>query len=293
MTPADLGRLDGLALRVRRGMGERPGDRRFPGRPQPAGIEIEAHARYVPGDDLRHIDWNALGRLDTLLVRRFTAEREVLVHLLVDCSASMGVPARDRKLAVATDVALALAYLALATTDAVRVALLDGVTPVSPVFRGRGSLLRIRDLLAAAAVRGTVDVAEAVAEHARRYPRPGLVVLISDLMTEPAGIERGLAALRARRHEVVAVHVVARGELEPEREFTRGLLRDVETGETHPVVLTPETHARYRELLDVHLVTLATTAARVGAVYARLATDRAVREFVALDLARAGVVGRR
>jgi len=68
----DLGYLSGLALHVHRGMGERPGDRRFPGRPQPAGIELEAHSPYAPGDDLRHLDWNAVGRLDALLVRRFT-----------------------------------------------------------------------------------------------------------------------------------------------------------------------------------------------------------------------------
>src|SRR5439155_1130393 len=94
----DLEYLERLTLRVRRGMGDRPGDRRFPGRPEPAGIELEAYAAYVPGDDLRHLDWNAVGRLDALLVRRFTAERELVVHLLVDASASMAVPARDGKL---------------------------------------------------------------------------------------------------------------------------------------------------------------------------------------------------
>src|SRR5207244_4799115 len=110
----DLWPYDGLALHVRRGMGERAGDRRFPGRPQPSGIELEAYSAYAPGDDLRHLDWNAYGRLDTLLVRRFTAEREVLFHLLLDCSASMGVPVRDGKLAAACELALALAAIALA-----------------------------------------------------------------------------------------------------------------------------------------------------------------------------------
>src|SRR2546425_8890831 len=113
----DLSPYEGLALHVRRGMGERAGDRRFPGRPQPSGIELEAYSAYAPGDDLRHLDWNAYGRLDTLLVRRFTAEREVLFHLLVDGSASMGVPARDRKFAVASELALALAYVALSAND--------------------------------------------------------------------------------------------------------------------------------------------------------------------------------
>src|SRR5947208_14529084 len=103
--PAALPSFRGLVLRVRGAMGERLGERRFPGRPQPAGIELEAYSAYAPGDDLRHLDWNAVGRLDALLVRRFTAEREVLVHLLLDCSASMGVPVRDGKLAAARQLA--------------------------------------------------------------------------------------------------------------------------------------------------------------------------------------------
>jgi uncharacterized protein (DUF58 family) len=90
-----LHHFDGLALHVRRGMGERPGERRFPGRPQASGIELESYSDYTPGDDLRHLDWNAVGRLDTLLIKRFTAEREVVFHLLLDASASMDAPPSD------------------------------------------------------------------------------------------------------------------------------------------------------------------------------------------------------
>ncbi|MGH7895082.1 MAG: DUF58 domain-containing protein, partial [Candidatus Binatia bacterium] len=90
-----------LALRVRRGMGVRSGEHRVAGRTGADGIEIGGHRAYAPGDDLRHLDWNALGRLDQLVVRRFTAERAAAVHLLVDTSASMGVPGRDGKLATA------------------------------------------------------------------------------------------------------------------------------------------------------------------------------------------------
>src|SRR5207253_395345 len=123
----------------------------LPGRPEPAGIELEAYGAYVPGDDLRHLDWNAVARLDTLLVRRFTAERELVVHLLLDASASMAAPARDGKLAVARELALALAYVALGANDAVRIAVLsgDGATRVSPLLRQRGSLARAAALLAA------------------------------------------------------------------------------------------------------------------------------------------------
>jgi len=291
---AELERLDGLALHVRRGMGDRPGERRFPGRPQASGIEVESHVAYAPGDDLRHLDWNALGRLDTLLVRRFTAEREVVVHLLLDASASMGVPAPDRKLAVACDLALALGYLALVANDAVRLTVLadDGLT-TSPVLRQRRSVARLGTLLDAVRARGAVALGAALARHAREHAAPGVAIVISDLMLEPPALEEGLLALRARRYEVLLLHVLGRGEVEPERHFGAGILADVESGATHPVALTRATLARYRDLLGIHLDAVAAVAARSEAVYARLPSDGSVRDFVAIDLPRLGVVRRR
>ena len=291
----DLAYLDRLTLRVRRGMGDRPGDRRFPGRPQPAGIEVEAHGAYVPGDDLRHLDWNAVGRLNALLVRRFTAEREVVVHLLLDASGSMAVPARDGKLAVARELALGLAYVALRANDAVRVAVLagDGAARVSPVLRQRGSLPRAAELLDVVETGGRFGLGAALEAYAREHPRPGLVIVLSDLMTEPAEVERGLLALRARRHEVLLLHVIGAGEVDPGREFTRALLADVETGATHPVVLTAAVRARYRELLAEHLRALEELAVRTRSAYARLATGTSVREFLAVELPRLGVLVRR
>jgi len=297
MTPGleALAALDGLALHVRRGMGERPGDRRFPGHPQPSGIEVETHSAYTPGDDLRHIDWNAVGRLDALLVRRFTAEREVTVHLLLDASASMAAPARDRKLTVAGELTRALAYLALSANDGVRLAVLAGDAPPrsGPVFRQRASVVRIAELLDAVEARGRLALGAALEAYARQFVKPGVAVVISDLMEDPLEIQRGLLALRARRWDVLLLHVIGSAELEPERDFSGGLLRDVESGETHPVVLRADTLARYRALLAAHLEALALLAARFQATYARLVTGASVRDFVAVELARLGVVKRR
>ena len=145
-----------LVLRVRRGVGERLGERRVPGRPQPSGSEVESWSAYVPGDDLRHLDWGAAARLDVLLMRRFVAERQVLFHFLVDRSASMGLPAEDRKSAVADELVTALAWVALASNDAVRVTLLPGDTPAvaSPLFRHRASLPGVIAWLARSPARG-------------------------------------------------------------------------------------------------------------------------------------------
>jgi uncharacterized protein (DUF58 family) len=277
--------------RARRPDGRPP----LPGSPEAAGIEIEAHAPYAPGDDLRHLDWNAFGRLDTLLVRRFTAEREVAVHFLVDCSASMAVPARDRKLAVATELVLALAYVALAGNDAVRIALLAGRVPGA-------DLAALPPAHERAPRRGAPRHGGRVrAARARRrgrglrprHPRPAVAVVVSDLMVDPADVARALEALRGRGWEVVVLHVIGSAELDPTRQFSRALLRDVETGATRPVVLTPAAAERYRDALARHLRAVADVAARTEAAYARLTSDADVRRFVRVELPALGIVARR
>jgi uncharacterized protein (DUF58 family) len=291
---AALARYDGLALHVRRGMGDRPGERRFPGHPQAAGIELESYALYAPGDDLRHLDWNAVGRLDAFLVRRFTAEREVVFHLLLDASGSMGAPPGDRKLAAGVELTLALAYVALAGGDAVRLTVLDGAEPrSSATLRHRARLHEVAALLDGVRPGGALELGPALERYARCHPHPAAAFVISDLMSEPPALEKGLTALRARRYELALLQVLGRSELEPERLFRQGVLADAESGATHPVRLTRALRERYRALLDEHLGALSSLAARTQALYARFASDTPVNAFVTGELARLGLVRRR
>ena len=281
----------GLGLHVRGGTGDRLGEHRVTGRPQASGLEIESYRPYTHGDDLRHIDWSALARLDVLVTRRFTAEREQPVHFLVDASASMGVPARDDKLGVAREVAMALAWMALATHDPVRVARL-GATP-GPIVRRPADARRIAAQLCALAPEGAVELGDALAAHAARHREPATVVVVSDCMAEPAAIDAGLGALRARRHAVVLLQVLGAGELDPARDFTHGVLADVESGATHPIVLTPDVRRRYDALLADHLGAVEAAASRHGVPFARLITGMPVSDFVTGPLARLGLVRRR
>jgi uncharacterized protein (DUF58 family) len=291
---AALGRFDGLALQVRRGMGARPGERRFPGHAEASGVEVESYSAYTPGDDLRHLDWNAVGRLDALLVRRFTAEREVLFHLLLDASASMNAPPQDGKLASARELALTLAYVGLAASDAVRVTLLGGgAITSSPLYRQRRNALAVASVLGAAQAAGTLSLGAALEDYARRHPEAGAALVISDLMMDPAEVERGVLALQARRFEVHLLHVVGASELDPAGSFTRGVLVDVESGATRPMILTAAVAARYREVLERHLAALRAVAERTHCAYSRFVAGSDLAAFVTGDLARTGLVRRR
>ena len=273
-------------------MGVRIGERRVPGRPQPSGIEVETYAAYVAGDDLRHLDWNALARLDVALVRRFVAEREAEFHLLLDLSASMDAPARDGKLAAARELALALASIAIGANDAVRLALLPGGE--APVVSGplrRGAMRDVATALAAASARGPGDLGAALEAHARRCPRPAVALVISDFLVEPSALARGVGALRARGWDVALLQVLGRSELAPPA--GEALLVDAESGATHPVRTTPSVRDAYAAALARHLTALADLAASTQSLYARMAADEPIAGFVTGPLAAAGLVHRR
>jgi uncharacterized protein (DUF58 family) len=275
-------------------MGERLGEHRVPGRPQPSGIEVDAFRAYAPGDDLRHLDWSAVARLDTLVVRRFTAERELNLHLLVDASASMAVPERDGKLDAVRDVAMALAWMALATGDTVTLgALQEARTSAVLALRHRSSAPRAAAWLDGVVAGGALDLGAALAAWARAHPRSAIVFVLSDLMAEPETIAPGVAALRAARHAVVLLHVIGPGELDPSREVTHGVLEDAESGATHPIALTVGLRARYDTLLAAHLEAVEGMAALTGAAYVRFTSDEALRTVVAGRLGRMGLVRRR
>ncbi len=226
------------------------------------------------------------------MIRRFTAEREVLFHLLLDVSASMDAPPTDGKLASARALTLALAYVGLAASDAVRVACLGDTTATSPVYRQRRSALAVAHLLAATEVGGRLAIGAALEDYARRH-ESGAAFVVSDFMTDPAEVERGVLALQARRFEVHLLHLIGASELDPGGSFTRGVLVDVETGALHPMTLTTTVAARYREVLEQHLAALRAVAERTRCSYSRYVAGTDLAAFIAGDLAAHGLVRRR
>lgn len=281
-----------LGLNVGGRMGLRPGERRFPGRPQPSGLEVEAHGVYAPGDDLRHLDWALLARLDVLLMRRFTAEREVVVHLLVDASASMAAPADDRTWPAAAELALALAAIAIASRHAVRLVVLrgDGAMRASAVHRRRAGLVALADLLDATSPAGALHLGSALGEYAHRHGEGGAALVVSDFLLEPAELEPGVAGLRSRGYAVYLLQLLGPSVIDPARALRGGELVDVESGETHAVALTPDVVARYGELLAAHRDALHGLALRQRAVFASLVSDVPVERLVTGELARMGLV---
>ncbi len=195
------------------------------------GIDFAEHRAYLPGDEIRNIDWNVTARMQDPYIRTFTEERELLVYLLVDVSPSTAFGSvRMSKRELAAEVAATLAFSALRNNDKVGLILFShDVELILPAARGRPHVLRVlREILYRPGGAGVTRPAVALDSLRLAVPRRALVFLISDMAGED--FTETLKPL-ARRHEVIglSLHDPAE-ELLPDVGLVS--LEDRETGET-------------------------------------------------------------
>jgi uncharacterized protein (DUF58 family) len=193
------------------------------------GVQFSEHRVYVPGDDVRHIDWKVSARTRDPLVKKFEEERELNVFLVIDVSQSEGFGSKDLlKSEVVAQVGGMLSYAAIHTGDRVGALFFAGaVEKIVPPKKGRQHVLRlIRDLLTFKPKSQGTHLREALEATDRMMKHRGIVFILSDFMA--AGYETALRRL-ARRHDVVAMMIHDEREVElPELGYV--LFRDPETG---------------------------------------------------------------
>ncbi|MGC9529505.1 MAG: DUF58 domain-containing protein [Candidatus Bipolaricaulaceae bacterium] len=244
----DEGTMRALARRrltVRRAYSGLPGA--HPAPRSGLSLEFADYRPYQPGDDFRLIDWAVYARHRRLVTKLFTHEAEVPLYLLVDTSRSMG-EGKASKLAFARRLAAALAYVAFRGQDRFGVYWFsEQVDGGIPARRGRPQLAAVLEALAGLTAAGATDLAAALRSWAQGGHERGLAVVVSDFL-QPDGAERGVAALHAARHQVVAVQVLAREDLAP-RSAGEVHLVDVERGHGRDLVLAPRTLRAYQQAL--------------------------------------------
>jgi len=179
-------------------------------------VEFLEHREYAPGDDLRHLDWKVWARQDRYYIKRYEEDTNLRATLLVDVSASMRYGSGPlNKYEYACTVAASLGYLLLRQQDAVGCASFD--ESVRATVPQRTKRQHLQSLLAALDVshpRDKTDLARVLRQVADAYPRRGMVLLISDLLADRAGLFKGLAMLRQRGHDVMVLHVMDDDELD-------------------------------------------------------------------------------
>ena len=197
---------------------------------QGRGMEFNAVREYVPGDEIRSIDWNVTARAGTPYVKTFCEERDLTVLMMVDVSASSAFGSqRLSKMDTAIEVAAVLMFTALKNNDKVGLLFFaDDVIKYIPPRKGRGNVLRlIRELLAVESVKAPTEIAKALEFLGRVQRRKCILFLMSDFLGPDCS--RALA-IANRRHDCIAVTLDdPREKTIPEVGFVT--LRDAETDE--------------------------------------------------------------
>ncbi len=247
LSPQFFRRLEQLELASKRTLaGRMKGDRRSKRRG--SSVEFADHKPYAVGDDLRHIDWNVLLRLDQLFVKLFEEEEDLHFHVLLDTSASMGF-GTPTKLDWGKQVAAALAFVGLRNNDRVVVSTFaDELALATPASRGRHLYGRVQEFLRPLAAAGGSDFGAACKAFAMRHPGKGIVVVVSDLM-DKRGYEVGLRNLQAKEMETYVVHVLAAEEIRPPLVGDLRLV-DAEDGDIAEVTVSAPLLARYQANLN-------------------------------------------
>ena len=253
-----------------------------------SSLEFSDYRRYQRGDDLRYVDWNIYRRLDRLILKVFTAEEEMNIYLLIDTSGSMAGAAHPsarapEKFGYAKKVAAALGYIGLKNLDRVGGAAFASTlqTPLK-IARGRAQILRLFGFLDGLSCGGPTDLKAALRRFGVLFPRPGLAIVVSDLL-DPAGWRAAAEQLARKKHQVLVIHILDEAELRP------GLagdveLTDVEEARERRLFIDVELARRFEEELTDYFREIETACASLRVDYLRTTTRVPFDEFVLKSL---------
>lgn len=217
-------------------------------------VEFAEHRPYMPGDEIRTIDWKVYGRTSRYYVRRFEEETNLKSYILLDTSNSMTFSSHTvSKIDYASCLAAALAYLLIHQRDAAGLTIFDHkIQRYLPPRSTLSYIKTIEEALAGHSDHRETAISPILHEIAERIQRRGLIILISDLLDDPDKVMMGLKHFRHRRNEVIVFHV-----LDPqEREFAYSgdvIFEDMESNEkihTQPWHIRTDYRAQMRAFLD-------------------------------------------
>lgn len=217
LKPSDLQRIANLQVLARQVVeGFTTGLHRSPHKG--FSVEFKQHRPYVPGDEIRRIDWRVFARSDRYYIREYEEETNLRATILLDCSGSMaygGGPGRVSKFDYATRLAACLSYLMLQQSDGVGLVTFDTKVRRYIPVRSRVSHLKvIIDELQAGQPGGETELGEVFHELVPKLHRRGLLIILSDCFGDVGRILKALAHFRHAHHEILVFQIWDRDELE-------------------------------------------------------------------------------
>ena len=254
-------------------------------------VEFKEHRPYVPGDDIRTIDWKLFGKTDRFFIREYEEETSLRCTLLVDASGSMayqGSRGAMSKRDYAVRLAASLAYLLLRQQDSVGLVTFDTAIRRYIPPRARPKHLRtLLEELLAAEPNGETDLGGVFHQIAAKLSRRGIVVVLSDLFGDPESLLKSLAHFRHAGHEIILLQILDPDELDfPFDQRTR--FESLEDADRHRLVDPAQLRRLYLERLEAFRESLAVGCRRQKIALVPMRTDQPFADSLAAFLARRG-----
>ncbi len=200
-------------------------------------VEFAEHRQYMPGDEIRYIDWKVYGKSDRYYVKKFEEETNLRAYVLLDASGSMSYKYDEKTLSkfeYGCYLAASLSYLMLKQRDSVGLAVFDNhIREYIPPRGAAPHLHAIMSVLENAQPGNETNISSILHELAKRIIRRGLVIVISDLLDQQSEVLSALKHFRHRKHEVIVFHLLDSAEMTFPFEGPT-VFQDMETGKTLP-----------------------------------------------------------
>lgn len=179
-------------------------------------VEFAQHREYVPGDDVKHVDWKVYFKSNRLMIKQYEEETNFVCNILHDSSESMKYAGagRQSKLEFANYLTSCLSYLIVGQQDSVGVGvftdtLVDYLQPKQSMMHVHNISRKLEEVES----RDKTDIGKIMKDFSDRMSRRGLAIIVSDLLVDPKAFSDGLNRLRSRRHEILVFQVLDHDEL--------------------------------------------------------------------------------
>ena len=254
-----------------------------------SSAEFSDFREYMPGDDIRRIDWNAYGRTERLFIKEYVEERESSISILRDTSASMdyGDPIKSE---VAKEIASALSYIVLSGSDHVRIYDLQRIDKPLSLNGGIRAFPRVGDYLDTCQFEGDTDIYMALRKIKRSGS--GVTIIISDFMDErlvigenrTSNLEKIFKLLEYNKQQAVFVHVLDKTEKNPELMGTHNLIDMEDNSSRIRVTMDSKTIDEYKTGFEDFCKSFERTAKKYHASYIKVFTNESMDRILFEDL---------
>lgn len=233
------------------------------------GMIFKDHKEYIPGDDIRKIDWKAYARTKDFYVKRFEEERRLNIHILLDRSSSMDY-GNQNKYEFAAKLGLGVAKMSLNTNDRYSFSVFSETLTNLSSGRRNTNVTELIDILNDMPKTPESKIEKSITEYSKRIENESAVIILSDFLADTENIEKGLASLK--HTTPVVVNVMDETELNPDFSGDK-ILKDPESSSKIRTFFSKRTKNRYRHRLENHIDELEEVSRKNGAGFVNASTS--------------------